>query len=76
MSGTSNQTAAQNRLTVTVNVRFVNKLVEEDDFEKTFSFYSDFDANAQLSGSVLDSALDEILERIIQDIFNASVAKW
>lgn len=76
MSGTSNQTAAQNRLTVTVNVRFVNKLVEEDDFEKTFSFYSDFDANVQLSGSVLDSALDEILERIIQDIFNASVAKW
>lgn len=76
MSGTSNQTAAQNRLTVTVNVRFVNKLVEEDDFEKTFSFYSDFDANAQLSGSVLETALDEILERIIQDIFNASVAKW
>ncbi|WP_296635182.1 LptE family protein [Polaribacter sp.] len=76
MSGTSNQTAAQNRLTVTVNVRFVNKLVEEDDFEKTFSFYSDFDANAQLSGSVLETALDEILERVIQDIFNASVAKW
>jgi len=76
MSGTSNQTAAQNRLTVTVNIRFVNKLVEEDDFEKTFSFYSDFDANAQLSGSVLETALDEILERVIQDIFNASVAKW
>lgn len=76
MSGTSNQTAAQNRLTVSVNVRFVNKLEEDDDFEKTFSFYSDFDANAQLSGSVLENALDEILERIIQDIFNASVAKW
>jgi len=76
MSGTSNQTAAQNRLTVSVNVRFVNKLEEKDDFEKTFSFYSDFDANAQLSGSVLETALDKILERIIQDIFNASVAKW
>ncbi len=76
MSGTSNQTAAQNRLTVTVNVRFENKLIEKDSFEKTFSFYSDFDANAQLTGSVLENALDEILERIIQDIFNASVAKW
>lgn len=76
MSGTSNQTAAQNRLTVTVNVRFVNKLVEKDDFEKTFSFYSDYDANAQLIGGVLESALDEIVERITQDIFNASVAKW
>ncbi len=76
MSGTSDQTAAQNRLTVTVNVRFENKLEEKDDFEKTFSFYSDFDANSQLTGSVLEAALDEIIERITQDIFNASVAKW
>ena len=76
MSGTSAQTAAQNRLTVTVNVRFVNKLEEEDDFEQSFSFYSDFDANSQLSVSILENALDEIVERITQDIFNASVAKW
>ncbi len=76
MSATSQQTAAQNRLTITVNVRFFNRLKDEDDFEKQFSFYSDFDANSQLTGGVLDSALDEILERIIQDIFNASVAKW
>jgi len=76
MSGTSEQTAAQNRLTVTVNVRFTNKLEEKDDFEKTFSFYSDYAANAQLIGGILDGALDEIVERITQDIFNASVAKW
>jgi len=76
MSATAQQTAAQNRLTISVNVRFYNRLKEEDDFEKSFSFYSDFDANAQLTGGVLEAALDEILERIIQDIFNASVAKW
>ena len=76
MSATADQTAAQNRLTVTVNVRFVNKLIEKDDFEKQFSFYSDYGADSQLTGSVLESALDEILERITQDIFNASVAKW
>ncbi len=76
MSATSQQTAAQNRLTITVNVRFYNRLKEEDDFEKQFSFYSDFDANAQLIGGVLDAALDEILERIIQDIFNASLGNW
>ena len=76
MSATSQQTAAQNRLTITVNVRFYNRLKEEDDFEKQFSFYSDFDANAQLTGGILDAALDEILERIIQDIFNASLGNW
>ena len=51
-------------------------MIEKDDFEKQFSFYSDFDANAQLTGGVLEAALDEIIERITQDIFNASVAKW
>lgn len=76
MSATSQQTAAQNRLTITVNVRYYNKFKEEDDFEKSFSFYSDFAADAQLTGGVLDAALDEILDRITQDIFNASVGKW
>lgn len=76
MSGTADQTAAQNRLTVTVSVRFANKNNDKEDFEKNFSFYSDFDASAQLTGSVLETALDEIVERITQDIFNATVAQW
>lgn len=76
MSATANQTAAQNRLTITVSVNFVNKLVEKDNFEKNFSFYYDYGANEQLTGGVLESALETILERITQDIFNASVAKW
>ena len=45
-TATANNTAAQNRLTITVNVRFYNRLKEEDDFEKQFSFYSDFDFSA------------------------------
>jgi len=76
ISATADQTAAQNRLNLSVRVRFYNKLIEEDDFERTFSFYSDFDANRQLIGTALEDALNEIFERITQDIFNASVAKW
>ena len=76
MTATAQQTAAQNRLTITVNVRFFNNKNEEDNFEKNFSHYYDYDANAQLIGSALDDAFDEIIERIAQDIFNASVAKW
>ena len=75
-SATSNQTAAENRLTVTVNVRFYNAKNEEDDFEKQFSDYFDYGASEQLTGSVLDAAYNKILPRITQDIFNASVAKW
>ena len=76
MTATAEQTAAQNRLTITVNVRFYNNIVEEDNFERSFSHYYDYDANTQLIGSALDDAFEEIIERIAQDIFNASVAKW
>lgn len=76
ISATAEQTAAQSRLNMSVRVRFYNKLVPEDDFDKTFSFFADFDANAQLTGTVLEDALNTIFERITQDIFNASVAKW
>jgi len=76
MTATANQTAAQNRLTVTINVRFRNRKHEEDDFEKKFSFYYDYEGATQLVGSDLTQALDVIFERITQDIFNASLAKW
>lgn len=76
MTATADQRAAQNRLTIAVNVRFVNKNKEDDNFEKRFSFYYDFDANQQLVGSQLSSALDVIFERITQDVFNESLAKW
>ena len=76
MTATADQRAAQNRLTIAVNVRFSNRNKEEDNFEKRFSFFYDFDANEQLVGSKLSAGLEEIFERITQDIFNESLAKW
>ncbi len=76
MTATADQQASQNRLSITVNVRFTNKNKEEDDFEKPFSFYYDFPGNDLPSGSTLTAALDDIFERITQDIFNESLAKW
>ncbi len=76
MTATADQTAAQSRLTITVRVRCTNIYEEEKDYEQTFSFFYDYDANAQLAGSVLDEALDVILDRITQDILNASVSQW
>jgi hypothetical protein len=76
MTATADQRAAQNRLTISVNVRYTNRKNEEDDFEKRFSFYDDFDGNAQLTGAQLSSSLDIIFDRITQDIFNEALAKW
>ena len=67
---------AQNRLTLGVNIRFYDKNDSEADFERRFSFYYDYPGSVQLIGSQKDTALDEIFERITQDVFNASLAKW
>ncbi len=75
MTATAQQRAAQNRLTMGVNVRFYNRTKEDVDFEQRFSFFYDYDANTQFS-SVRDEALGEIFERITQDIFNESLADW
>lgn len=75
-TATADQTAAQNRLTITVNVRFYNNKDEEDNFERSFSHYYDYSGSEILVGGRLQTAFDEILERITEDIFNASVAKW
>ena len=75
MAATSEQQAAQNTMTITVNVRYSNKNKEDDNFEKRFSFFFDFDASV-LPATILNKALDEIYERITQDVFNESLAKW
>jgi hypothetical protein len=76
MTATADQKAAENRLTIGVNVRFTNKNKEADNFEKKFTFYFDYSGTDQLIGSKLTEALDAIFERITQDIFNESLAKW
>ena len=75
MTSTSNLQASQNRLSVGINVRFINLKKEEDNFERKFSFYFDYPAETQLL-NVKSEAHDLIFERITQDIFNASLAKW
>lgn len=76
MTATADQKAAQNRLKISVNVRFTNKNKEKENFEKRFEFYYDYGATQQLSGATLSTAIKEIFERITQDIFNESLAKW
>lgn len=76
MTATSDSRAAENRLTIAINVRYFNTLEPEKDFERKFSFYFDYPANAQLVGPVRDQAVEEIFTRISQDVFNASLTNW
>lgn len=75
-TATANNTAAQNRLTIGILVRFFDTKNDKNDFEQRFTFFYDYEGSAQLIGSQKDVAVEEIFERITQDVFNASLAKW
>lgn len=73
---TADEIAARNRLTVSVKVSFTNRKHPEDDFEgQTFSGYADYDSTNSLD-AVEASLCSEIIEKIVEDIFNATVAQW
>ena len=75
MAATAEIKAAQNRLKMSVMVNYENVLNEEDNIRQSFSFYYDFPGNLQVY-DIKDVALEEIFQRIIQDIFNETLAKW
>ena len=72
---TANEVAAQNRLTVSVKIYFTNRKYPEDDVEQSFSAYSDYDSTQSLD-AVESSLCEEIIEKLVEDIFNATVAQW
>lgn len=71
----SGDNAEQNRLTITISVKFVNMIDPEKNFEATFSRFSDFSADQDLA-SVEATLLDDINEQLTLDIFNKAFGDW
>ncbi len=75
-SVTANEQVAQNRLTVTVKVDFINRKYPEESIEgKSFSAYQDFDATQSID-AVEAQLCEDIVELLVEDIFNGTVANW
>ena len=70
-----NQTAAMNRLTVTISIRFVNKYDEKQNYESSFSRYVDYPSSQALA-SVENQILDEIIGYLVDDVFNKTAVNW
>ena len=70
-----NETAAKNRLTITVNVKFTNMKDKKQDFESDFTRFADYDSSVNIS-SIEDELIKEINNQLTQDIFNKSVGSW
>lgn len=70
-----NETAALNRLTIIVSVKFTNKTDTKQNWETTFSRYRDYSSTFNLS-SVQEGLIKEITDDLVQDIFNKAVVNW
>ncbi|MCR4811087.1 MAG: hypothetical protein K5867_00610 [Bacteroidales bacterium] len=71
----SNDEVAMNRLTITIQVRFVNTLNEEANFNQSFSRYKDYNASRDFS-SVENALVEEIVQELCEDVFNKAVVNW
>lgn len=72
---TGDDYASQNRLTITVRVKFVNRLQPKNNFDRRFSAYEDYDNNQMLQ-TVETVLLPQIVDKLVTDIFNAAASNW
>ncbi|MDR1023139.1 MAG: LPS assembly lipoprotein LptE [Prevotellaceae bacterium] len=72
---TAGEVAAQNRLTISVHVKFTNEQDPAQSYDKSFSQYEDYDSQRNLS-DVEGELMEAIVKKLVEDIFNAAVANW
>lgn len=71
----ANETAAKNRLTISVSVKFTNLKDEKQNFDTGFSRFADFESSQNIA-AVEDQLIKEINEQLVDDIFNKAVINW
>jgi hypothetical protein len=74
-SVTGDERASMTRLTITVHIKFTNQKHPDNSFETNFSQYEDFESSKNLS-AVEDQLVEDISEKLIDDIFNKAVVNW
>ena len=75
MSIQNNETAAQNRLTIKVNITYKNNSDDSQNFKKTFSHYTDFDSSKNFA-EIEDELNNIIIANLVEDIFNSALVNW
>ena len=71
----ANETAGQNRLTIAVKVTYNNSLDSENNFEHSFSRYSDYDSEQNIS-DIENTLIEEITNELAEDVFNKAFVNW
>lgn len=74
-SSNSQPRTAQNRLKISIRVKYENNVEPNESWEQTFSSFSDFDATLDFTAEE-QRLIEEVIEQLTQDIFNKSLGKW
>tara|TARA_B000000437_G_C11553933_1_gene268386 strand:- start:128 stop:655 length:528 start_codon:yes stop_codon:yes gene_type:complete len=80
----ADEIATQNRLTISINVKFINEFENEKNFEKTFTRYKDYESSYNLtdvdpensSNTIEESLILFITNELTEDVFNEAVMNW
>ncbi len=72
---TGNEVAALNRLTISVRVKYSNNVNPDESFDTSFSRYEDYSSDQDLT-AVEDELIDQIVELLVEDIFNKAFVNW
>lgn len=75
MSIQKDDLAAQNRLTITVKLKYTNNKEPEESFDQNFTGFGDFSSSLSLS-DIEGALVPDIVKKIHEDIFNATIANW
>ena len=71
----ANDVASLNQLTITINVKYSNKIDEKQSFSQQFSRYQQFSSTVSFS-SVESSLVEQIVNDLVDDIFNRAFINW
>lgn len=72
---TGEETAALNRLTIRVSIKYINTLDEEKNAESQYSAFYDYPSTQDLT-AVESAAIEDINARLVQDVFNKTLGNW
>jgi len=71
----ANETAGKNRLSIAIKATYINNFNNKQNFENIFSRYRDFNSSENLA-DIENILIEEIINEILEDIFNKAFVNW
>tara|TARA_B100001250_G_C19770962_1_gene777160 strand:- start:455 stop:979 length:525 start_codon:yes stop_codon:yes gene_type:complete len=71
----NNETAAKNRLTISVEITYINNIDNSKNFNQLFTDYIDFDSTQNFYNEEIELNT-AVTETLIDNIFNAAFLNW